>query len=348
MRPECRSEFVEMYLHNDDTLLKLIGSTVPPGSKAKEEGRRIDWREDAGESAFLERQLEQIEARIYEYKLRELKFRRLFPVSNEGAGSETIAYDLIRNVGMAKIIANGATDIPRADTFVSRHYAIVRVVAIAFAYTTRELRNAAFSNVPLEARRGAGARRGMEEELSELAWNGDSTYNILGLFSNPNVTQVEAAAPGTGSDKTWDGGDKIPFEVLADISDGISAIVDRTNQIHVPDTVVFGVSRYEYLRRTPYSTQVPVTLLRFILDPLNGFGLTTIEQAPELNDTGPGSTAQMFIYEKSEEVLQFRIPMELRPMPPEQRDLEYRINLESECAGLVIRYPLALQLIYGI
>lgn len=348
MRPECESEFVEMYLHDDNTLLALVGNTVPTGSKSKEEGRRIDWRQDAGESAFLERQLEMIEARIYDYKLRELKFRRLFPVSNEGAGSETIAYDIVRNTGMAKIIANGATDIPRADTFVSRHYAVVRVLAISFAYTTRELRNAAFSNVPLEQRRGAGARRGMEEELSDLAWNGDSTYNILGLFSNPNVTQVEAAAPGTGSDKTWGGGDKTAFEILADISDNISAIVDRTNQIHVPDTAVFAVPKYEYLRRTPYSTQVPVTLLRFILDPLNGFALTTIEQAPELNDTGVGGTAQMWIYEKSEEILQFRIPMELRPMPPEQRGLEYIINMEVESAGLVIRYPLALQLVYGI
>lgn len=341
-----RSEFVEKYFHNDDTLRKMIGESVPDGFR--DAGRRIDWREDAGESAFLERQLEMIEARIYEYKLRELKFRRLFPVSNEGAGAETIAYDIVRNAGIAKVIANGATDIPRADTFVDRHYAVVRVLAISFGYTTRELRNASFSNVPLEARRGVGARRGMEEKLSDIAWNGDAAHNMLGLFTNPNITQVEAASPGSGSDRTWGGDDKTPLEVIADISNGLSAIVDRTNQIHVPDTMVLPVSEYEYLRKTPYSDRVPMTLFRFLNDPLNGYNLSLIEQAPELAASGVGDTQQMLVYEKSDEVLQFRIPMELRPMPPEQRGVEFLINMESECAGLVIRYPLALQEVYGI
>lgn len=340
-----RSEFVEMYLHQDDTLRKMIGNTIPEGFR--DEGRRIDWREDAGEGAFLERQLEMIEARIYEYKLRELKFRRLFPVSNEGAGAETIAYDIVRNAGMAKVIANGATDIPRADTFVDRNYAKVRILGISFGYTTRELRNAAFSNVPLEARRGVAARRGMEEKLSDIAWNGDAANNILGLFTNPNITQVEVAAPATGTDKTWAGGDKAALEVIADLSDNLAAVVSRTNQIHVPDTAVFTVGNYEYLRKTPYSDRVPMTLLRFINDPLNGYNLSTIEQAPELKTSGPGGTDQFLVYEKSDEVLQYRIPMELRPMAPEQRGLEFVINMEAEVAGLVIRYPLALQLVYG-
>lgn len=353
MPPEKRhSEFVEQFLHNDDTLTRAIGNIIPEGFRG--EGRRIDWsasetwHTDAGEGAFLERQLEMIEARIYDYKLRELKFRRLFPVSNEGAGAETIAYDIVRNAGMAKIIGNGVTDIPRADTFVDRHYAVVRVLAISFGYTTRELRNAAFSNVPLEARRGVAARRGMEEKLSDIAWNGDATHNVLGLFTNPNITQVEAAAPGSGSDRTWAGNDKVPLEVIGDISDALSAIVTRTNQIHVPNTAAFGVGQYEFLLKEPYSDRVPMTILRFLKDPLNGYALSTIEQTPELDGSGPAGEDQFLVYEKSDEVLNFRIPMELRPMPPEQRGIEYVINMESECAGLVIRYPLALQLTYGV
>jgi hypothetical protein len=343
-----RSEFVEYYLHNDDLLSKMIGTVVPSGARSKEPGRRIDWRQDAGEGAFLERQLESIEGRIYEYKLRELKFRRLFPVSNEGAGAETIAYDIVRNAGMAKIIASGATDVPRADTFVSRHYAVVRPMGISFGYTTRELRNAAFSNVPLEARRGAAARRGMEEGLSQIAWYGDTTYNVLGLFTNPNITAVEAGTPAEGSSKVWGGGDKTPLEVIKDITDAISAIRLRTNEIHQPNTLVLPVDKYDYLMLTPYSDRVPMTLMRFLTDPLNKIGLDTIEAAPELSGSGLGSSDQMLVYERSDEVMQFRIPMELRPMPPEQRGLEYLINMESEVAGLVIRYPLALQFTYGI
>jgi hypothetical protein len=336
-----QSEFSALYL---DAAMQIATA----GGRHPNTGLKIDWRQDAGESAFLERQLESIEAKIYDYKLRELKFRRLFPVSNEGQGSETIAYDIVRGAGIAKIIANGADDLPRADTFVERFYAVVRPVGISFGYTTQELRNAAFSNVPLEARRGVAARRGMEEKLSDIAWNGDSEYNLLGILDNPNIPQSEAADPASGSSTAWDGGDKTALEIIADISGALSDVVETTNQVHEPDTVVLPVAQYEYIRKTPYSTLVPQSILRYLTDPLNGFNIKTIEQAPELKDSGPAGEDQMLVYEKSDEVLTFRIPMELRAMPPEQRNLEFLINMEAECAGMVVRYPLACSFTYGI
>ncbi len=337
-----RSEFCDLFL---DHAMNIV---APGGHHPTQAGRKIDWHQDAGEGAFLERDLELIEARVYEYKLRELKFRRLFPVSNEGMGSDTIAYDIVRGAGIARIIANGADDLPRADTFVDRFYAVVRPVGISFGYTTQELRNAAFANKPLEAMRGAAARRGMEEKLSDLAWNGDSAFNIVGILDNPNIPQSQVAAPASGSDKSWSGGDKTPLEIIADITGAISDIVTNTNQVHRPDTLVLPVAQYEYLVKTPYSNRVPMSIMRYLIDPLNKVGLTTIEQAPELASTGPASEDQMLLYEKTDEVLQFRIPMELRAMPPEQRNLEFLINMEAECAGLVVRYPLACSFSYDI
>ncbi len=335
------SEFNDIYL---DPILEYVA----PGGTHPFTGDRIDWRQDAGESAFLERQLEHIEARIYDFKLRELKFRRVFPISNEGQGAEVIAYDLVRGAGVAKIIANGASDLPRADTFVDRFYAVVRSVGISFGYTTRELRNAAFSNVPLEARRGVAARRGMEEKLSDMAWNGDAEYNIIGILDNPNIPQIQAAAPSTGSDRTWAGGDKTPLEIISDITTVISDVVTNTNQVHKPNTVLMPVAQYEYISKTPYSDRVPMSILRYITDPLNKFDIDMIEQVPELAGTGPGGEDQMLAYERTDEVLQFRIPMELRAMPPEPRNLEFLINMESECAGMVVRYPLACNFMFEI
>ncbi len=340
-----RSEFAGLYLDSAMNFAAPGGYHPGPGP---ETGRKIDWRADVGEAAFLERDLELIEARVYEYHLRELKFRRLFPVSNEGQGSETIAYDLVRGAGAAKIISSGADDLPRADAFVDRFYAVVRSVGISFGYTTRELRNAAFANRPLEVMRGAAARRGMEEKLSDLAWNGDAQYNIIGILDNPNIPQAEVAAPASGTDRTWAGGDKTPLEIIADITTAISDIVDLTNQVQTPNTVVVPVAQYEYLIRTPYSDRVPMSIMRYITDPLNKFGIDLFEQAPELAATGPGGEDQMLVYERTDEVLSFRIPMELRALPPQPRNLEFLINMEAECAGLVVRYPLACSFSFGI
>lgn len=341
MHEETYSEFPSIYMDS-------IMSFVAPGGIHPKTGQRVDWKNDAGEGAFLERQLEMIEAKVYEYKLRELKFRQVFPISNEGEGSATIAYDIIRNAGVAKIIASGATDIPRADTFIDRHYAVVRTVAISFAYTTQELRHAAFANVPLEVRRGNGARRGIEKKLSDIAWNGDAQYGLLGVLNQPNIPQAEAAAPATGSDRTWAGGDKTPFEVISDIGNAITRVVNTTNQIHEPNTILMPVAQYEYLRKTPYSTQIAVNILSFLTDPKNGYNIDKIEQVPELAGSGPGGEDQMLIYERSDEVLTFRIPMEMKPMPPQVVGLEFKINMEAETAGMVVRYPLAMDFTYGI
>lgn len=338
-----KSQFVEMYA---DDIKSLVGNVEP------KTGRRIDWREDAGESAFLERQLEHIESRIYKYRLRELKFRRVFPVSNEGTGAEFIAYDLVRNTGIAKIIGSGVHDLPRADTLVTRHYAVVRSVGISFGYTTQELRHAAFSNVPLEERRGTAARRGMEEKLSDMAWNGDSEYNIIGILDNPNIPSTQAISPASGSDRTWAGGDKTPLEIIKDITDAIGRVHNRTKQIHMVNTVLLPINQMEYIRRTPYSEYVSHSILRYLKDPQNSFDLDMIEAVPELEDSGrsPASSTddQMLVYERSEDVLTFRIPMELRALPPEQRNTSFLINMETECAGMVVRYPLACEFVYGI
>ena len=335
-----RSEFVELYL--DDALRFIAAKTINLN------GRRLDFRADAGESSFLEEQLRFIESTVYDYKLRELKFRVVFPVSNEGEGSAQIAYDLVRGVGVAKIIASGATDIPRADTFVKRYYAIVRAMALGFGYTTQEMRNASFANVPLDAQRASSVRRGFEEKFNEIAFQGDATHNILGLLNNTNVPVVQVAAPATGTSRVWGGADKTKEEIIKDVSSALSDVVDDTNQVHTPDSIGLPISKYEYLRKTPYSTQAPISLLRYLLDPLNGYDIKRITQLPELKTAGPGGEACMWVYEMSDEVMTFRIPMEPRPMPPEQRGLEFVINMEAEIAGLVIRRPLAMSITYGI
>lgn len=335
------SQFVQMYL---DSILELVGNADP-----YHPGRRIDWRNDAGETAFLERQLELIEAQTYAYRLRDLKYRMLFPINNEGQGAREIGYDMYRGTGVAKIIASGSDDLPRADVFVTRELARVRTLGIFIDYTTQELRHAIFARVPLDAMRGAAARRGMDEALNSIAWFGDTNYNLQGLLSNPNVPQVEANAPASGSNRTWKGGDKTPAEVIKDISDARSRIIALSKQTHFPDTLLVPQEQFDYLITTPISSSFPNrSIMSWITDPDNRFGFTLIEPCIELKGSGPGGSDEMVLFERSPDVLTFRIPLELRPLPPEVRNLSYKINMEAECAGMTIRYPLAISRVHGI
>lgn len=317
----------------------LIGDQAPPG-----------FRQDAGDGLFFERQLESVESRLYEKKLRELKFRRLIPTTNrDGPGAATIVYYLYTKFGAAKIIANPTDDLPRVDVAATRHTADVRVVGDSFGYSTQELRNAQFSNVPLETFRASAARRAINEKMSDVAWNGDSVYGLIGVLDNPNVPDVQVAnASGGGNSKVW-GVDKTPLEIVNDIGDRITQVNEDTKEIHQPDTLLLPINKLQFIRRTPMSETFPqMTIARWLMDPLNGFGLTTLEALPELTGSGTGSTDQGLLYERDPEVLENRIPMEMQTLPPERRNLQFHVPVEAEIAGVVIRYPLAMIKFYGI
>ncbi len=308
------------------------------------------FRFDANEGMFFERQLESVDARFFMKKLRELKWRRLLPVSNrDGPGAQTITYYFYTKFGAAKIIANPTDDLPRVDVAAERFTAQVRVIGDSFGFSTQEIRNAQFSQVPLEAQRADAARRAMNELMSDIAWNGDATYGLVGVLDNPNVTDTQVAqAAGGGNSRVW-GVDKTQLEVVSDIGDRITQINDDTNEIHQPDTLLLPVSRLQYLRRTPMEASHPtMTIFNWVNDQANGFGLTTIEGLPELKGTGTGATDQGLLYENDDEILEVRVPMEMQTLPPERRNLQFWVPAEAEVAGTVIRYPLAVHKFYGI
>ena len=71
---------------------------------------------DADEVIFFEKELESLKSRSFDRKFKQLKARDLIPVSRDAdAGAETITYQQFDQVGMAKLIASYADDLPRAD-----------------------------------------------------------------------------------------------------------------------------------------------------------------------------------------------------------------------------------------
>ncbi len=318
---------------------QMVGHQAPTG-----------FRWDAGEGVFFERQLEAVEGRFYEKKLRELKYRRLIPVTSaDGPGAATITYYFYTKFGAAKIIANPTDDLPRVDVAATRHTAEVRVIGDAFGFSTQEIRQAQFANVPLEAQRAAAARRAINELMSDIAWNGDATYGLGGVLSNANVpdVQVQVAAGGGGS-RVW-GVDKTPLEIVEDIGDRITQVDTDTFEVHQVDTLLLPIDKLRFIRRTPMEAAHPtMTIGKWISEPDNGFGLSQIESLPELSGSGTGASDQGLLYENDDEILQLRVPMEMITHPPERRNLQFHVPAEAEIAGVVIRYPLALIKFYGI
>lgn len=308
---------------------------------------KLGTRLDQGESAFFERQLESVESRLYEKKLRELKYRSLIPISNrDGEGAETITYYLYTKIGMAKVIANPSDDLPRSDVFAERFTQKVHVLATSFGYSTQELRAARFAGVALELFKVDAARRAIREKENSITWLGDVSHGIVGLFAHPNIPTVQAPLNAAAASRLWV--DKTPDEIIADIRLLTSGIRQATNGVHEGNTLVVPIEHYDIMANTPRSSISDTTILEFITKPGNSFGLDQVTWLTDIAGQGTGATDEAFCYERDPEVLELRIPMEMRTHPPQMRNLEFVIPVEAENGGTVVRYPLACRYLYGI
>lgn len=305
--------------------------------------RGVQHNFDANETLFLARELESIEATLYEYKQKELKYRQLIPVSNrDNPGANTITYRMITKLGMAKIIANYSDDLPTVNAIVQEYTQKVKSIGTSIEYSTQDIRAAAMANVPLESIYADAARRAVHEEESSICWNGNTTYGIVGFLNNTNIPTL-AAPTGTWSSATAD-------QIIADISAAVTQIRTQSNGIHSADTMLLTISDYNRISQLPRSTNSDTTVLEFITKPGNTFGLTTVEWlANELTNAFVSGTQDGAVfYEKSSEVLEQRIPLEMVTHPVQEKNLVMKIPVEARNGGVVVRYPLACLFLTGV
>jgi hypothetical protein len=249
-------------------------------------------------------------------------------------------------VGMAKIIANPADDLPRSDVFAKETIVKVFSIGTSFGFSTKEMRRAQFSGVPLEMLKVDSARRAVLVKESDIAWTGEASHNIIGLFENTNITNTQAPLNAGTTSRAW--ADKTSDEIIADIITMTSGIRTLTKGVQAANTLLLPVAQYDIIALKPRSSLTDTTILEFITKPGNAYGLDTVDWLVELEDAGTGASDMAFAYERDPEVLELRIPMEMQMLPPERRNLEMLTNIESEIAGVVVRYPLACYKLYDI
>ena len=303
-------------------------------------------------TAFLARQLEQIKARQYDVKRPPLKAFDLMPISSEiNPGAETITYRQYDKTGIAKIIAGYADDLPRADVLAKEFTARVRSVGDSYGYSTQELRAAQFSNANLTGMKRSAAERAMDERLNKIAWYGDAEYNLPGLLTAADVPTGTAADNAGGTSTNW--ADKTPDEIAQDISDAVTDIIDTTNGVEVPDSIVMDVASYRYLSTTRIGDSGDLTILEFVqkANP----EITNWNWANELdaakrtaNGVDTFTDGVFWVYRYDPMAFTWEIPMMFLEHPFEQRNLEYVINCESRTGGLLIYYPLSMKIVDGI
>ena len=322
----------------------LMASNIAP-TLAGNKQMRFDSAEDA--SIFFARELDYIKSKSYDKIYPEFTALNNFPITHEvPEGAETMTYYSYEKTGMAAIISNYATDLPRADVKGSPTTAYVKSIGDSYGYSIQEMRASRMAGKSLDTRKAEAARYAIDRKTNEIAFAGDKEHKLMGMLSDDNNIPLYTLA--TVETKTsWK--DKSAAEILADINgmfayqSRITQDVERADTLALPPAVFIDISTRQ-IPNTGY------TVKKFLLE--NAPYLKNIIAAPELSAenkaTNPYGVDVAMLYTNNADKFSLEIPMAFYQYPLQNRNLEVIVPCEERVAGIVLYYPLSALLAVGV
>ncbi len=302
---------------------------------------------DANENAFFARELESVKSQTYDKKYPQFKAQQYIPVNTaEDEGATSITYMSFDGNGVSKFIADYADDIPNIEVSGQEFTSPVREHANFYQFSNKEIRSAAKINRPLRSMKAEKSRRAYEQLVDDTAWFADGTTKwrgLTGLIYNPNIN-VDPAPNGTWASAT-------PDQIIEDVSFAINNPSDVTNDVEFVDTCLLSVPKYNQLASTRL-TDTGQTILSYLRN--EAFPDVAFDKVAKLKDLDPAPsggaapTNVILTFRSDPEVMTLEIPMAYTQHPPQQVNLVQKIITEGSTGGVIVYYPLGVQIVEGI
>jgi hypothetical protein len=304
---------------------------------------------DAGGDIFFARQLEYVQAKVYEFQYPALKSFQLIPINyNIPAGAEYITATQFQAVGRARIINSYADDLPESGLLGTQLTNPVQGIGTSYRISHQEIRAAQMNRMDLSLKLAEAARRANDQMVDNLAFFGNPAVGMTGLLNNPNVPTQTVPADGAGAlpggPTAWV--NKTPDQILRDMNLIVNQIVVNSNEVEMPDTLLLPLEQYTLIASTPRSANSDTTILNYFL--MNNPFIRQVIPVPKLAGQGIGGVDVMVAYEKNDNKLEMAIPLPFTQYGPQERNLEFVIPCESRFGGVSIYYPLSIIVGEGI
>lgn len=303
---------------------------------------------DANETLFLERELTQLRAKMYEVAYPELVARTFVPKATDIAPSaDTYSYKVLTPVGRGKFITYKSDDLPRVDLVGREVLGKVRPIGLSYGWDINELRESARMGVPLPELKARTARNATEFMIDEvLAFGGITDANaarpdvgLNGMVNNADVAGIGIAAGGWWLNPT----PLTPALVLADLTAQVSAISAASGNLFKANAILLPTAHYNYVKQTPFSTQTGDSILTVFKK--NNEEIQTIAPWNKLDTAGVAAKPRGIVYQKDPSILEGVIPQEFETMPPEWHGLELTVACHARVGGVKIYQPTAMRYI---
>lgn len=284
---------------------------------------------------FYISQLANLEAKIYEAKYTAINFAEMIPVNTavpEWADSwDYISYDAVT---LGKFIGSSADDLPNVALSANKTSVPIGYAGNSFDYSLDELRKTQQLRIPIDVTKGRAAFRGSQEHSQRVAYFGDASRGMYGLFNNPNLALDNSTtnwATATGQEKVSDMNSLL-----------IKVWIDSANT-HLPNALAIDSERYAQISSQRMDTGTDTTVLEFFKK--NNLYTTTTGQELrifprlQLATAGVGGKARMLAYELNDDNLGMCNPIPWRAIAPQMKNLSIVVPAEYKISGTEWRYP---------
>ena len=336
------------YDHNDYEA--LLASNIP-ASLVGTPKMNFDDAEEA--SIFFARELDYVKSQSYDVEYPEFTALKCFPMSSEvDPGADTITYYSYDKVGLAKIISNYATDLPRADVKGKPTTAIIKSIGDSYGYSIQEMRASRMAGKSLDTRKAESARYQIDYLNNKIAWCGDAETGLRGVLSKDN--DIPIFVPKAGASGSTKFADMTTDEILGVFTAMQKQMARTTKKVEKADTLAMPSECYIELQNRRIDG-TDTTLLTYIQKNLKD--IKEIIDCPELDpdsvDTNPYAKESdgqgvMLMYKKDARKLTIENPLPFMQYPVQTQGLEMVVPCAARTAGAVIYYPMSLLIAVGI
>lgn len=328
----------------------LLASSIPASLVGV---RSMNFDDAEAASLFFARELDFVKSQSYDVEYPEFTALSLFPMSSEvDPGAETVTYYSYDKTGLAKIISNYATDLPRADVKGKPTTAIIKSLGDSYGYSIQEMRASRMAGKSLDTRKAESARYQIDYLNNKIAWNGDAETGLKGVLSTDNDVPLYTVANGAKGTASW--ADKTEDEILADITGMLKQMATVTKKVEKPDTLALSSDAYIEIQNKRIEGTA-TTVLKYIQD--NIPDIKQIVSCPELDadsvETNPYAAASdgkavALLFKNDSRKLSIENPLPFMQYPIQTQGLEVVVPCEARTAGAMIYYPMSLLIAVGV
>lgn len=299
---------------------------------------------DSAQVAFLQRELESLDKQVYEDLLPGYMARTYIPdYPGIAPWQESVTYKMYTKRGKARKGGRNSNAAPRVGLTMQPHSRRIEQFEDSYAWTVREIQQAANTGTPLDQMSVVAARSAIAKQIDDMLTSGNGS-DIGGFVNNTDVT-IETATTKT-SGTGWLTPGNTADQIMADVSKMIENITTGLKQTESPGfnkfVVLLPTKQYAHIATTPRSSLSDTTILSFLIK--NNPWIESIEPWWQLNGAGAangGTGDRMVVYPRTPLAVAGIVPQDFFALSPQEQGQEIVVPCSGSSGGTVWRYPVA-------